>query len=94
MHLVEKAIIYGNGCISPSIFMLHIPLHKVLFSATKKLRAENGLFNFSNSLKEAFSQGLLDSESVWLDMIEQRNQTSHVYDENQIVEILDKLKTE
>lgn len=123
---------------------------KVLFSATKKLRAEDGLYNFTNAfnrfssavdsrkqleeqgfgdmfldlvvkrfeftfemswkamkryleyqgfeaksprgtIKEAFSQGLLDNESIWLDMIEQRNITTHVYDEYQIEDILGKL---
>ena len=120
---------------------------KVLYSATKKLRAEDGLHNFSKALdkfttavdreddfksegfadiyldlvvkrfeftyemawkalkrhleflgleaksprmvfKEGFSQGIIKDESVWLDMIEQRNLTSHVYDEFQIQEIL------
>ena len=124
---------------------------KVIYSATKKLRVEDGLYNFSNalkrfasavdsrqslidegfedmyldlivkrfeftfemswktmkryldflgfevkspraSIKEAFSQDLIDDESIWLDMIEQRNITSHVYDEYQIEEIIDKVE--
>ncbi|NPA71759.1 MAG: hypothetical protein GXO35_02900 [Gammaproteobacteria bacterium] len=123
---------------------------KVIYSATKGLRAEDGLYNFSNALKrlssaierkeslikegfedvyldiivkrfeftyemawkalkryleflgleatnprstfkEAYSQGLLSEQGVWLDMIEQRNLSSHVYDETQIQEILDKV---
>ena len=122
---------------------------KVLFSATKKLRAEDGLYNFNKSLekfrialeiekeikhqgfediyldlivkrfeftyemswkalkrlleflglevnspmlafKEGFAQGIIKDEAIWLDMIEQRNLTSHVYDEYQIKEILNK----
>lgn len=122
---------------------------KVLFSAAKKLRAEDGLYNFNKYLekfiiaieiekeikhqgfedvyldlivkwfeftyemswkalkrlleflglevnsprmvfKEGFAQGILKDESIWLDMIEQRNLTSHVYDEFQIKEILNK----
>jgi len=122
---------------------------KVLYSATKKLRAEDGLYNFSNALdkfievvdnqniykskgfgdiyldllvkrfeftyemawkalkryldflgieaknprevfKEAYSQQVIKNEEVWLDMIEQRNLTSHIYDEFQILEIIDK----
>ncbi len=123
---------------------------KVLYSAGKKLRAEDGLFNFSRALerfvyivdrqkefyaagdddiyldlvvkrfeftfemswkvikryldftgigclnprtcfKEAFSQGLIEEEDTWLDMIEMRNLSSHVYDEDEIKEILDRL---
>jgi nucleotidyltransferase substrate binding protein (TIGR01987 family) len=126
-------------------------LGKVLFSATKKLRAEDGFYNFKNArvkftsaiereneiklqgfediyldlivkrfeytyemswkalkrvleflgleannprnvFKEAFAQGLIKDEEVWLDMIEQRNLSNHVYDEQQIKGILKKTK--
>lgn len=122
---------------------------KVLYSATKKLRAEDGLYNFSQALdrfikvvdtekkfkedgfedvyldlvvkrfeftyemswkalkrflsflgieatnprnvfKEAYAQSIISDETIWLDMIEQRNLSSHVYDELEISEILDK----
>ena len=122
---------------------------KVLYSSTKKLRAEDGLYNFSNALdrfanivdrydefkrdgledvyldlvvkrfeftyemswkatkryleflgfdpkspratfKEGYAQKLLDDDGVWLDMIEQRNISSHIYDESEIREILEK----
>lgn len=122
----------------------------VLYSADKKLRAEDGLHNFSKALdklaqivnkkdqfaqdgyqdvfldllvkrfeftfemswkaikryleyvglnachnprscfKEAYQQQLLTDEQVWLDMIEMRNLTSHVYDESQVSGLLDK----
>jgi len=38
--------------------------------------------------KEAYAQGLLSDEQVWLDMIEMRNLSSHVYDEQEISRIL------
>lgn len=41
--------------------------------------------------KEAFAQGLLTEEAVWLDMIEMRNLSSHVYDEHEIASIIEKL---
>jgi nucleotidyltransferase substrate binding protein (TIGR01987 family) len=31
--------------------------------------------------KEAFSFGLIENEKIWLEMIECRNHSSHVYDE-------------
>ncbi|WP_069470870.1 HI0074 family nucleotidyltransferase substrate-binding subunit [Candidatus Marithrix sp. Canyon 246] len=123
---------------------------KVLYSATKKLRAEDGLYNFQNALnkfvnivdrqaefeaegyadvyldivvkrfeftyemawkalkryltfvgiearsprmvfKEAYIQNFIEDEEIWLDMIEQRNLSSHIYDEFEIREILDKV---
>ncbi len=125
---------------------------KVLYSANKKLRAQDGLFNFSkayeqfadavnrkkefydagysdiyldlvtkrfeftyemgwkaikryldftgtdckfprNCIKEAFAQGLIKDEAAWLDMIEMRNLSSHVYSEMELMVILDRLKT-
>lgn len=41
--------------------------------------------------KEAYAQGLLAEEQVWLDMIEMRNLSSHVYDEHEISRILEQL---
>lgn len=38
--------------------------------------------------KEAYAQGLLADEQVWLDMIEMRNLSSHVYDEHEIFRIV------
>lgn len=122
---------------------------KVIYSATKQLRAEDGLHNFVNALekyesavkryeefksegfgdvyldlivkrfeftyemswkalkryleflgldvknprqafKEGYSQQIIDDQNIWLDMIEQRNLSSHIYDELEISEILDK----
>ncbi len=122
---------------------------KVLYSATKILRAEDGLYNFTNALdkfinivdrkvefdqqgfadvyldivvkrfeftyemawkalkrtlsflgieaknprmvfKEAYLQNLLEDEAIWLNMIDQRNISSHIYDEFEIKNILTK----
>lgn len=42
--------------------------------------------------KEAYAQGLLSDEQVWLDMIEMRNLSSHIYDEHEISRILTELE--
>jgi nucleotidyltransferase substrate binding protein (TIGR01987 family) len=122
---------------------------KVIYSSSKKLRAEDGLYNFENALKkfsetvtqkeelflkgfgdiyldvlvkrfeftfemswkaikryldfvgtqcvnprscftEAYAQGLIEEEDIWLDMIEQRNLSSHIYDEFEIAGIKEK----
>ena len=41
--------------------------------------------------KEAYAQKIIRDEAVWLDMIEQRNLSSHIYDEDEIKEILGKI---
>ncbi len=124
---------------------------RVIFSNSKQLRAEDGLYNFSNALKkfayaiekeqelkeegfadlyldlvvkrfeftyemawkaikrcleflgfdiknprmafkEGYAQGLYEDEHIFLDMIEQRNLSAHIYDEYEIADILYKLK--
>lgn len=45
--------------------------------------------NPRSCFKDALSQGLIDDESVWLNMMEQRNLNSHIYDENEIKDIID-----
>lgn len=42
--------------------------------------------------KEAYAQRLLFDEQVWLDMIEMRNLSSHVYDEQEVSRILSELE--
>lgn len=41
--------------------------------------------------REAFTQRVIEHEDIWIDMIEQRNLSSHVYDEDEIKEILSKI---
>ena len=123
---------------------------RVLYSADKKLRAEDGIWNFTKAherlvdairtkealfnegfgeiyldlivkrfeftfemswkaikrfldfvgiesrnprscFKEAYSQGLIEEESVWLDMIESRTLSSRVYDQSEISFITKKI---
>jgi len=50
-----------------------------------------GCINPRSCFKAAFAQDLISDESIWLDMIEMRNLSSHIYDENEISELLDKI---
>ncbi|MFH1562685.1 MAG: nucleotidyltransferase substrate binding protein [Nitrospirota bacterium] len=45
------------------------------------------------SLKEAFRINLLGDEEVFLQMLEDRNKTSHIYDEETSEEIFERIKT-
>ena len=124
---------------------------RVLYSASKKLRCEDGIYNYRRALirfrealerkaaleqegfgdifldlavkrfeftyemswkairrcldflgieakypracfKEAYALGLLKNEPVWLEMIEQRNLTSHVYNQDEVRGILNRLE--
>jgi nucleotidyltransferase substrate binding protein (TIGR01987 family) len=123
---------------------------RVLYSANKKLRCEDGLYNFTRALdrfreasqrreqleregfgdifldlavkrfeftydmswkaikrcldylgldakypracfKEAYALGMISDEAIWLEMIEQRNVMSHVYSQDEVRGILERL---
>ncbi len=44
-------------------------------------------------IKEAFTVNLIDNESVWIQMLYDRNMTSHTYDEKLADEIYNRIKT-
>jgi nucleotidyltransferase substrate binding protein (TIGR01987 family) len=49
--------------------------------------------NFPKEIfKEAFAAGLIDSEELWLNMLYDRNMTSHTYDEKIADEIYARIK--
>lgn len=43
-------------------------------------------------IKEAFKVKLIKEGESWIDMLEDRNKTSHIYDEKQALKIYDKIK--
>ncbi len=47
-----------------------------------------------DSLKEAFRIQLIDKEEIFLNMLEDRNKTSHIYDQQTSEEIFERIKTE
>lgn len=51
----------------------------------------NNLFGSKDTIKEAFSTGLISNGDVWMDMIKSRNKTSHTYNEETADEIFLKI---
>jgi nucleotidyltransferase substrate binding protein (TIGR01987 family) len=45
-----------------------------------------------NTLRHAYRRGLLDREQLWLDMLEDRNRSSHVYNAEMAQEIYGRLR--
>ena len=45
------------------------------------------------TLKTAFKTGWIANEALWLQMLEDRNLTSHTYDETAAMEIYDNIKS-
>lgn len=91
----ERWILEGNGDIVLDVAAKRFEFtYEMAWKALKRLldylgidaRAPRPVF------KEAFIQGLLEDEEVWLDMIEMRDLSSHVYDEHEISRILTQLE--
>lgn len=59
----------------------------------EKLKSEFGIDVSSPKkvFQEAFKQGIIENENIWLDMTDIRNETSHAYNENFAEEVLNKL---
>ncbi|MBC7440564.1 MAG: nucleotidyltransferase substrate binding protein [Flavobacterium sp.] len=47
------------------------------------------LYGSKNVVREAFNVGLISNGEIWLDMIKTRNLTSHIYDDSEILKLLD-----
>lgn len=64
------------------------------WKATKRYLDFVGLVckNPRSCFKKAYVQGLIEDETLWLDMIEMHNRSSHIYNEKEIQGILDKLE--
>lgn len=52
------------------------------------------LFGSRTVYREAFNLGLISNGELWLKTIESRNKTSHIYDEAEILEILELVYSE
>lgn len=44
------------------------------------------------AIKEAFHAGMIEDGQAWIDMLEDRNKTSHIYDEKTALKIYGKIK--
>lgn len=44
-----------------------------------------------STVKEAFNKGVIDEGQIWMDMIESRNKTVHIYEESILKKELDKI---
>jgi nucleotidyltransferase substrate binding protein (TIGR01987 family) len=52
------------------------------------------LFGSKDTVRKAFSVGLLVQGDVWMDMIKSRNQTSHTYNQEVVDEIVAAIRTQ
>ncbi len=67
---------------------------ELLWKALKAVLAYHGINCFSprHCIKEAFKANIIDDNEIILDMIEDRNLTSHIYDEATSEEVFQRIK--
>lgn len=68
---------------------------ELLWKTLKIYLEHNGITAITprDCLKEAFRIGLFYDEEIFLDMLEDRNMTSHIYDKETSEEIFERIKT-
>lgn len=59
-----------------------------------ELEGKAGLFGSKTVVREAFSSGLITKGELWIKAIESRNTTSHIYDEVEILQIIEIIFTD
>ncbi|MCQ8118170.1 HI0074 family nucleotidyltransferase substrate-binding subunit [Methylomonas rosea] len=91
----ERWIAEGNGDIVLDIAAKRFEFtYEMAWKALKRWLDFQGIDARSPRavFKEAFALGVLPDEKTWLDMIEMRNLSSHVYDEHEVSGLLDQLE--
>lgn len=69
--------------------------HELAWKTLKDWLESKGTSNLYGSrdvTRQAFASGLLHQGEIWMEMIVSRNQTSHLYDENLVTQIAEKIE--
>jgi nucleotidyltransferase substrate binding protein (TIGR01987 family) len=67
---------------------------ELLWKTLKAILNYQGIECYSprDCIKKAFRHGIIDDDEIFLDMLEDRNLSSHVYDEETAKEIFERIK--
>jgi nucleotidyltransferase substrate binding protein (TIGR01987 family) len=68
---------------------------ELYWKTLKRLLAYNGIQTHTprDTLRQAYQANWLKDETLWLQMLNDRNQTSHIYNETMARQIYDRIKT-
>ena len=62
-----------------------------LMMSFEKENGVTGMLGSKDVIRHAVALGLVENGEVWMDMIDARNQTSHVYDEDTAADVADSI---
>lgn len=62
-----------------------------LMMSYEKENGITGLVGSKDVVRQAYSMSLIDNGEAWLEMIDARNKTSHIYDEEMAVDVIDEI---
>ncbi len=68
--------------------------HELAWNVMKDFLTDEGIkdiFGSKTATKQAFNKGLIDNGEVWMDMIESRNESVHIYNEETADKIASKI---
>jgi len=67
---------------------------EIFWKTLKMLLSYLGIECYSprSCIKEAFKQGFIEDDEIFLDMLEDRNRSSHIYEEKTAEEIFERIK--
>ncbi len=69
--------------------------YELAWKTMKEYLKEKGAYevNFSKDvIRTAFKAGIIEDNPLWLDMVDTRNQTSHIYKESMAEDVYSKIK--
>lgn len=89
MHEKEDNILYIDGTIQRFEFVI-----EMYWKVFKRLLEDEGI-NASTpreSIKKAYGANWIDNETAWLQMLKDRNDTLHIYNEDKAKQIYNNIK--
>lgn len=91
--MIKKPMDEDRGNIDATIQRFEFTI-ELFWKSLKAILEERGIAVHSpkSVLKEAFAERLIDDEQSWLDMLEDRNLTSHTYNQDLADEIYENIK--